>query len=193
MSWFRFGASLTEPQEPAITFTSVQNVLSLGLMLLQKRRRKDSFDRLDSLIYSYLIWDNYSAEYKKQRSVKETQLQSWKSLFHIPEINQKHKELLPSDYLGNQIGNTKFLLPISSLDPNLAGKEAPKSMEGQTPSEHLVSHLSDDDFIEVEYQVRCNLLHGSYDIRKDDIATIIMRAGVPFVPLVAWMVENTKW
>ncbi len=162
-------------------------------MVLEKYGSHDSFDRLDSLIYSYLTWDNYSAEYRNRRGARETQFESWKSLFQIPEVNQAYKALLPSTYQGGRIGDTNFSLPIPSLDPNLAGKVAPKRTSGQTPSDHSVSSLGDDDFIQVEYQVRCNLLHGSYDIRNDDVATIIMRAGVPFVPLVAWMVKNTKW
>lgn len=199
MSWFRFRASLPKPDQPAITFTSVNNVLSLALMLLEKYGNQDSYDRLNSLIYSYLIYDNYSAEFKNQRvaagtaKANESQVDSWNALFQIPEINGQYKKALPSIYHGKRIGDTEFLLPIPSLDPNYAGKVRPTSMKGQSVKAYKVQDLSDNDFIEAEYQVRCNLLHGSYDIRNDDIATAVMRAGIPFVPLVAWMVQNTKW
>ena len=89
----------------------------------------------------------------------------------------------------------KLNLPVPSLEPERQrrGIAAPRSHANSPPALVESKTLDLETFIEVAYMVRCNLLHGSYDIRDDSHAQIIMYTGMRFSTLVVWMVKNTKW
>ncbi len=197
MAWFSsIGASLTRPASPAITFMEVRPVLSLGLLLLEANKHQDAFNRLHAFIYACLIYDQYSTEWKEQRSPpRETQLDSWLELSRLPGLAAQDTAALKHTFHSHVIGNVKLPLPIPSLEPERQrrGIVAPRSYRGTAPTQVQMKDITFEEFIEVAYMVRCNLLHGSYDIRNDDHAGIIMYTALRFCTLVVWMVKKTKW
>lgn len=196
MAWFRnVGASLTRPKSPAITFMTIERVLSMSLMLLKTSRGgADSFDQLHSFIYACLIYDQYASEWKQQHMPNRwTQLDSWRELAALPCLIAQDQASLRHQYHSRNIGKAKLTLPIPSLDPQRAGRGAPRRLQAGPPAEYESGSLNLDEFIEVAYMVRCNLLHGSYDIRNDDHAAAILTTGLRFTSLLRWMVQNTAW
>lgn len=196
MAWFRnVGTSLTRPASPAISFMTIERVLSMSLMLLKTSRGgADSFDQLHSFIYSCLIYDQYASEWKQQHMPNHrTQLDSWRELAALPYLVSQDQAALGHQYHSRIIGKAKLTLPIPSLDPQRVGRGAPRRLQASSPTEYESGSLPLDEFIEVAYMVRCNLLHGSYDIRNDDHAAAILATGLRFTSLVRWMVQNTAW
>lgn len=195
MAWFgRIGASLTRPATPVITFMTVERVLSLGLMLLKTNRSQDATDRLHSFMYGCLIYDQYASEWKQRNMPNRwSQAQSWTELTKLAGLGTQDAAALRHTFHSRVIGNVTLQLPVPSLDPQRRGQVAPRRMSGVAPAKCESKTLALDEFIEVAYMVRCNLLHGSYDIRQDEDAEIIMHTGLRFTSLVAWMVKQTRW
>jgi hypothetical protein len=173
---------------------TVDRILSLGLALLKTRGSSDAYDRLHSFMYSCLIYDQYASEWRQQNKPNTwSQLDSWRELTKVPGLVAQDTAALRHTYHGKVIGDVELTLPVPSLDPEKAGKVAPKQLKSTPTAEYESKTLNLADFIEVAYMVRCNLLHGSYDIRKDDHAEIIMYTALRFTKLVVWMVKQTKW
>lgn len=196
MAWFQnVGASLTRPTAPAITFMAIDRVLSMALMLLKTSRGgADAFEQLHSFMYSCLLYDQYASEWKQQHLPNRwSQLESWKQLATLPCLVTQDHAALKHQYHSRVIGKAKLMLPIPSLDPQRAGRGAPRRLETTPQADYESESLSLDEFIEVAYMVRCNLLHGSYDIRNDNHAAEILMTGLRFTSLLRWMVQNTKW
>jgi hypothetical protein len=198
MAWFaNVGASLPRPEKPAITFMSIDRVLSLALLLLKASRGgADSYEQLHSFVYSCLIYDQYATEWKQQHKTSTwSQLQSWVELAGMSCLIEADRASLPRNYHGRIVGDVKLALPVPSLEPDRAAKgiSAPKRLQGTTPAEYESKALGLAEFIEVAYMVRCNLLHGAYDIREDAHAAIILNTGLRFTDLLRWIVQNTTW
>ena len=196
MAWFpNVGASLCRPTTPEITFMPISRVLSLALMVLKTSRGgADAYEQLHSFIYSCLIYDQYASEWKQQHMPNGwSQLESWKQLATLPCIVAQDTAALGRLYHSHTIGKVKLTLPVPSLDPQRAGRGAPRRLETTPQAEYESGSVSLDEFIEVAYMVRCNLLHGSYDIRNDDHPAAILLTGLRFTSLLRWMVQNTAW
>ena len=188
---------LQRPQNPSITFMPIQRVLSFALMLLKTSRGgADAYEQLHSFMYSCLIYDQYATEWKQQHMPNDwTQLQSWLELARTPCLIDQDGKALPALYHSRTIGKVQLVLPVASREPRRAarGDAAPRRLQGSPQAEYESQSLSLEEFVEVAYMVRCNLLHGSYDIRNDDDAATILYTGLRFTCLVRWMVQNTTW
>jgi hypothetical protein len=196
MAWFpNVGASLQRPANPAITFMTIQPVLSIALMLLKTSRGgADSFGQLHSFIYACLAYDQYASEWKQQfLPPNASQLQSWTGLATLPCLIDQDQKALRHLYHSRTIGKVILRLPVMSLDPQRAGRGAPRRLQGSAEADYESGLLTLGEFIEVAYMVRCNLLHGSYDIRDDSDAAIILMTGLRFTNLLRWMVQSTAW
>ena len=196
MAWFpNAGASLRRPTNPLISFMSIDRVLSMALVLLKASRGgADSYEQLHSFIYSCLIYDQYASEWKQQfLPSNASQLQSWTGLATLQCLIDQDHAALRHSYHSRTIGKALLCLPVMSLDPQRAGRGAPRRLENNPQSEYRSDALGLSEFIEVAYMVRCNLLHGSYDIRDDADAAIILMTGLRFTSLLRWMVQNTAW
>ncbi len=196
MAWFpNAGASLKRPAHPAITFMTIDRVLSMALLLLKTSKGgADAFGQLHSFIYSCLIYDQYASEWKQQNQPNRwTQLESWKELATEPCLVAQDQVAIRQHYHSRIIGKAKITLPVLSLDPQRAGHGAPRRLAKTAPAEYESESLNLDEFVEVAYMVRCNLLHGAFDIRNDSHAAIILLTGLRFTSLLRWMVQNTAW
>lgn len=196
MAWFpNVGASLRRPTAPEITFMPISRVLSLALMLLKTSKYgADAYEQLHSFMYSCLIYDQYASEWKQQHIPnKWSQLESWRQLAALPSVVNQDTALLGQTYHGRNIGEARLTLPVLSLDPQRSGRGAPRRLENTPQAEYESGSIPLSEFIEVAYMVRCNLLHGSYDIRNDDHAAVILKTGLRFTSLLRWMVQTTAW
>jgi|GEM_PF-4733291 len=196
MAWFKnIGGFIVCPKPPAIDFMTIDRVLSMALVLLKTSKGgADAYGQLHSFIYSCLIYDQYASEWKQQYLPKNSsQWESWKQLATLPCLVAQDQKALNYRYHSRTIGKAKITLPILSLDPQRHGRGAPSRLQNDPAVEYESGSLSLDEFIEVAYMVRCNLLHGSYDIRNDDHAAAILMTGLRFTNLLRWMVENTSW
>ena len=196
MAYFaNIGASLRRPPDPAITFITIDRVLSMALMLLKTSQGgANAYEQFHSFIYSCLIYDQYASEWKQQfLPPNESQLRSWTGLATLPCLIEQDQLALAYLYHSRRIGKAALRLPVMSLDPQRVGRGAPNRLQGSPQADYESEALGLSEFIEVAYMVRCNLLHGAYDIREDANAAIILTTGLRFTSLVRWMVENTAW
>ena len=191
------GASLKRPESPEITFMSIQPVLSFALVLMKASKGgADAYGQLHSLIYSCFIYDQYANKWKEDYMPSDSsQKDSWVELSQLQCIVDQDAKLVQHRYHGRITGKAKLVLPEPSREPRRAarGDAAPRRLQGTTPAEYESETLALAEFIEVAYMVRCNLLHGSYDIRDDADATMILNTGLRFTSLVRWMIQNTAW
>ncbi len=193
MAFFRFKKGFQRPQQPQITFMTVHQVMTTARLLAEKRGSQNNMDRLDCLIYACLIYDNYAQQYKVSGGAAAqnwSQRRTWTELSQLPPIPQFYLDLRPVTYHSRVIGEYELTLPIHSNDPFRPYAHAP---QGFAPNTYKVSALGHTEFIEVAYQVRCNLLHGSYDIAEDDTARTLLSVGAPFSALVWKIVSTTSW
>ncbi len=195
MAWFpNAGSSLRRPPNPAITFMTIDRVLALALVLLKASRGgADAYDQLHAFIYSCLIYDQYATEWKRQNGATGSQRDSWIELASLQSLIDKDSDSIEHRYHSRKIGDVSLLLPVLSRDPNRLGRGAPNRLHGRNTTDVPSRDLSLSDFIEVAYAVRCNLLHGWYDIRANEDAEIILNTGLRFTNLVRWLVKNTAW
>ncbi|MBD3672778.1 MAG: hypothetical protein HUJ26_04555 [Planctomycetaceae bacterium] len=196
MAWFpNAGASLRVPRDPKITFMTVDRVLSLALLLIKKSEGgADSYEQLESLIYSCLIYDQYANEWVQANNLTGiNQRESWLRLAQLPELNEQDRSHLSHRYQSKIVGNVKLFLPVISHDPTRRPNPSPQRYADQSTQEVELKQLSLEEFIEVAYTVRCNLLHGWYDVTNDSHAQTVICTGLRFSLLVRWMVQNTQF
>ena len=190
MAHFRFKSSLRRSANPQFAFLSLRPTIGLARLLAEKRGKEDAFQRLDCFIYAALIYDNLATQYRSLQNRTGSQLQSWLALAGIPAIADLYESSQSFIYHGKRLGALVLKLPIASLDPARSTSRAPR---GCQTGDYPIGNLSCEDFIEVAYMVRCNFLHGSYDVADDATADILLKVGSRFVSLVWRIASQSTW
>jgi hypothetical protein len=190
MAYFRFKASLQRPKNPQITFASVRDVMALSRLLAEKRGSQKAMDRFDCLVYAFLIYDHFSMCYRQSHGANWSQRESWRQLASHPVVGQIYSSSQRHLCHSRVIGDLTLMLPVQSNDPSRPNARAPQHLQ---PGEYRIDQLTCEQFVDVAYMVRCNLLHGSYDIADDATARLILTVGSRFVSLVWGVVITTAW
>ena len=193
MAYFRLRKALVKPKTPVVTFMPVTRVMTLARLLLDKWGSQDATDRLDCFVYCCMMYDSYATEYKIQFGVPQwSQRRSWMELASLQPFQDEYNAMLVRTYHSQRVGKLLVDLPIRSNDPFRPNAVAPNAFRN-SPGQHAIQDLTCQDFIEAAYMVRCNLLHGSYDIMDDDTARLILTVASPFTLLNVWLARNTTW
>ena len=179
----RKGGRLPDPKSPTLTFTNQMNVATLAMLLSEHRGHHDPEARYYALLYSFLIYDNYAEEHMISRSASWGNQRCWLELARTPEVQALYAEILPWDNQG-RIEEIEFDLPIPP-DRVGRGTPAPAGVSGT----HALRSLSCEQFVELAYRVRCNLLHGSSD--PDEVYPLLRKVSRAFATLVWNMIVHT--
>ena len=177
-----------QPSAPTITFAHQRNVQTLARLLAEHRGHHSARDRFFGLIYSFLIYDHYAEAYKAHTGSRVGIGRSWLELANDPILQAIYARVLPWHDDG-QLRCIELPLPIIAVSP-FHNASAPR---GITPGTYRLEGLSADQFVEIAWTVRCNLLHGSYD--PCDTATFFVLRNVsrPMMAIVWDMMSQTQW
>jgi hypothetical protein len=173
-------------EAPTITFAHLANVRTLARLLDEHRGHHNPRDRFHSLVYSFLIYDHYAEAYKRHTNHAGGIRASWLNLANNAIIQDIYATILHwTDQ--SRIGDIEFALPITSVSPFHHGS-APQGIAAGT---YALETLSCEQFIQIAWVVRCNLLHGSYDPCKKDVELIILQCR-PLTALVWQILLKTQ-
>ena len=178
---------------PAIEYITRSGEIETNARLLAEHRGRHSAEhRVAAFPICCEIIDRYASAYREHRKAKEQQGESWRGLGSEPMFSETYNDMLPVSDNG-RIGDIELNLPVLSLD--IPRKGAPKSVLDGVRKTGVckLDDLTPAEFFEIAWQVRSNLMHGSYDRLDAEHQSLIVKMARALTHLTWEVVRATKF